>query len=245
MKNIKFDKKTLEGIIQTYYVFLKPLMYCCATVIYSIKYRSIFFTIMMQLTLSMIIHMSNWIGICYISYLYSDKYKESEISRIIKKYDVKESETLSYQIQHVVFSIMFYMSTYKCIMFWISLLSGNIVSTILLNGRCDTYLYSICFAIETFYEHILMPFYIQNEYRRHLKIGRRCIKFDLLSQFGYKISIIITLMHIIICSINCFITGVYPFYPILSYPSYMSSIGLLIWIPCAYYIEKILINKPE
>jgi hypothetical protein len=245
MKDIKFDKKTLEGIIQTYYVFLKPLMYCYAAVIYSKKYRSIFFTIIIQLVLNLTIHISNWIGICYMSYLHSDKYKGKEIARIIQKYNIKESETLSYQIQHIVFSVMFYISTYKCMMFWASLLSGNITSTILLNTNCNTYSYGICFVLETFYEHVLMPFYIQNEYRRHLKIGRRCLKFDILSQFGYKLSIIIALINMIVCSINCFITGIYPFYSILSYPSYMSSIGLLVWIPCVYYIEKILINKVE
>lgn len=245
MKSINFDKKTLESIIQTYYIFIKPLMYCYTIVMYSTKYRSVIFTLLMQLILSLIIHISNWIGICYIGYLHSDKYKNNEINKIIKKYNVKESETLSYQIQHIIFSIMFYMSTYKCSMFWISLLSGNIMSTILPNCNYGTYSYGLCFAIEIFYEQILLPFYIQNEYRRHLKIGRRCIRFDSLSQFGCKLSTILTLSHILICCVNYGITGIYPFYSILSYPSYASSIGLLVWIPCIYYMEKLLINKTE
>ena len=242
MTNFNFDKETLENIIEAYYTYIKPLTYCYVAIMYYTKYRSFVFTIIMQLMYNYIIHISNWIGLVYISYLYSNQYKNDIIQNLSKKYVIKKSETLGYQIQHMAFSVLFYVSTYKCIIFWISLLTGNITSTILPGNECGFNFQGTCFFIETLYEHILIPYYIQSEYVTHLKMGRRSTKFSTLLNLGYKMSIIIALVHVIISWINYFITGSYPFYMILSYPAYISSTGLLIWIPCVYYLEQLLVN---
>jgi hypothetical protein len=230
-------KNTIEGLIKTYYIFIKPIICCFIAISYGTKYRSIAFTVMFNILYQLLMYLGNWIGIAYIGYLYSIHYKRNEIDKLKNNHNIKESQTIGYQMQHVLFCILVHLSSYKTMMFWSSLLCGKVLSSMASGYILNPYIYYFITAIEIFYEQIVFPFYLQNEYRRHLRIGRRSKQFEPLSKFGYKFSFLLLVLHLVLSVLNYVVSG------LLYYPTYTIGIGLLLLTPAIFYGEKLFIKE--